>query len=600
MGIKVLGRFEAAASDGIIADDTAIEVEGGKTLREKLKEVGTGGGGAVDKETIQNLNFVNYDDMGWNELKDKVDSLGGQEGGAFTEEFEQNLAEYLGRNMYYAMPSDGADQWLKIQFGMGIISADDIVDIQYIPGVSTPISEIYATKDELNTYGKLSPFLTLYVKKPTGETEFTAYDDSVFKDIVTMVIWGDGKYDYTDLGGVSISHSYFADGITYKVCFYGNVQKIPANVFRNNQWITKVVISEGVTRIGEAAFMGCSNLTSVELGQDVMYIEKDAFFTCPLEEIFMKPTTPPGFEVYTMNGAEIMPFGTKGEMTFKIHLDKTSLINTYLNDQQWSTFFNKYRYDANLKLSDWATKNTAGVVIVNADKGIGRANEHPTLELQAASAGEIDKKASLYKPIVPKQLDYAVKVGITTNTETLTPEEQARAQEWLGINDSLLELQAASVEEIDKKESSYKPIVPKRLDHAVKVGITTNTETLTPEEQARAQEWLGINDSLKLYYVTGTLRGSYSENDECSLHFIAYTTNIDGLIEEAAAENLYGNYKNTLIQCMPMNMTQGLQVIIPIGLVWDGGELLIYGIESGQPMVSRNVKMYDLDIAEIK
>ena len=83
--------------------------------------------------------------------------------------------------------------------------------------------------------------------------------------------------------------------------------------------------------------------------------------------------------------------------------------------------------------TDYASTDgsVAGLLAVNKSKGIGRANMSPTLEIIPADKTDILKKSSL-KPIVPRNLDYAVKVGITTNTETLTDEEKASACEWLG------------------------------------------------------------------------------------------------------------------------------------------------------------------------
>ena len=55
------------------------------------------------------------------------------------------------------------------------------------------------------------------------------------------------------------------------------------------------------------------------------------------------------------------------------------------------------------------------------------------LKVCKADNSEIEAKVHRYKPIVPNNLDYAVKVGVTTNTIALTDEEKAAAQAWLGI-----------------------------------------------------------------------------------------------------------------------------------------------------------------------
>lgn len=83
-----------------------------------------------------------------------------------------------------------------------------------------------------------------------------------------------------------------------------------------------------------------------------------------------------------------------------------------------------------VKFTDYATKEKAGVSKIN---GFGLIiNGNGVLEIYQASKFDIDKKENLYNPITPYRLNYAVKVGITNNTETLTEEEKASACEWLG------------------------------------------------------------------------------------------------------------------------------------------------------------------------
>ena len=56
------------------------------------------------------------------------------------------------------------------------------------------------------------------------------------------------------------------------------------------------------------------------------------------------------------------------------------------------------------------------------------------------------------KPITPTYLDYAVKVGLTTNTETLTEEEKAKAQTWLGLGtyELIEEITLAETSDVDR------------------------------------------------------------------------------------------------------------------------------------------------------
>ena len=57
------------------------------------------------------------------------------------------------------------------------------------------------------------------------------------------------------------------------------------------------------------------------------------------------------------------------------------------------------------------------------------------LIVSGASKSNIDSKNTNKKPICPENLDYAIKVGLTTNTIALTDEEKVAAQDWLGVDD---------------------------------------------------------------------------------------------------------------------------------------------------------------------
>ena len=85
-----------------------------------------------------------------------------------------------------------------------------------------------------------------------------------------------------------------------------------------------------------------------------------------------------------------------------------------------------------VKFTDYASKDKAGVfktadymgIMVNPDTGV--------IFISPAAKTNIDKRSGARLPISVETLDYAVKVGITTNTETLTDEEKTSACDWLG------------------------------------------------------------------------------------------------------------------------------------------------------------------------
>lgn len=81
----------------------------------------------------------------------------------------------------------------------------------------------------------------------------------------------------------------------------------------------------------------------------------------------------------------------------------------------------------------YATTSKGGVVKVLSTYGTN-INDGVVTTFRASNA-DIDAKTHQYRPIVPLNLDYAVKTGVTTNTITLTSTEQKAAQDWLGVTD---------------------------------------------------------------------------------------------------------------------------------------------------------------------
>ncbi len=81
----------------------------------------------------------------------------------------------------------------------------------------------------------------------------------------------------------------------------------------------------------------------------------------------------------------------------------------------------------------------------------------------------------------------------------------------IGANGTLF-VSPATKAMIAEKKVGRKPIPPELLDYAVKVGLTTNTETLTDEEKTAAQSWLGINSYELVEEITVESEGSVDKN----------------------------------------------------------------------------------------
>ena len=85
-----------------------------------------------------------------------------------------------------------------------------------------------------------------------------------------------------------------------------------------------------------------------------------------------------------------------------------------------------------VKNTDYATGDVGGVVKIGGSYFGLAFNGSNQLYVSKATESEVTAKASHYKPIVPSNLDSAVKTGVTTNTIELTDDEKTSARTWLG------------------------------------------------------------------------------------------------------------------------------------------------------------------------
>lgn len=86
-----------------------------------------------------------------------------------------------------------------------------------------------------------------------------------------------------------------------------------------------------------------------------------------------------------------------------------------------------------IKDTDYASSSKAGIVKITTAKGITVDAATGELSTVRADNSEIKARTNTNKPIVPSNLNYAVKIGITENEQILTNPEQVNAQKWLGI-----------------------------------------------------------------------------------------------------------------------------------------------------------------------
>ena len=123
---------------------------------------------------------------------------------------------------------------------------------------------------------------TLYYRPETaGWTESEAYDTSAHKwNGYALVPWG--NYCGGEGDGINLQWELDSDGTLtiFGIGAMADYGPIPSPWDANKNDIRKILIEEGVTTIGEAAFLRCSNLTTVIASNGVTSIGDAAFACC--------------------------------------------------------------------------------------------------------------------------------------------------------------------------------------------------------------------------------------------------------------------------------------------------------------------------------
>jgi len=121
------------------------------------------------------------------------------------------------------------------------------------------------------------------LKATLHATDTTSFDGAEGKIEGTSLSWTLTKAGTLTISGTGAmsdfnsNHYGGTSGITYD--FY----QAPWSAYKNK--IKKVVISSGVTTIGNGAFNGCANLTTIEIANSVYLFGKDAFVDTSIESL---------------------------------------------------------------------------------------------------------------------------------------------------------------------------------------------------------------------------------------------------------------------------------------------------------------------------
>ena len=131
-----------------------------------------------------------------------------------------------------------------------------------------------------------------------------------------------------------------------------------------------------------------------------------------------------------------------------------------------------------------ATGTKQGLVMVNGENGIGVNTEDGSLYIKSATEAEIDGKSHSYNSIVPSNLNYAVKAGLTSNSITLTEAEKTSALNWIGAIPASDKGKAGGVATLDSSGKVPSGQIPS-LEYAGKKHAnqhaTGGSDPITPE-----------------------------------------------------------------------------------------------------------------------
>ena len=119
-----------------------------------------------------------------------------------------------------------------------------------------------------------------------------------------------------------------------KYCTNNAIDKIPGNkhLYIDNKEITKLIIPDGVTTIGDRAFRDCSSLTNITIPDSVTEIGEYAFYECnKLAKIVCLATEPPQH----VGDWSFSDLGISASA--KIYVPKKS-VKAYKQDEYWSQY----------------------------------------------------------------------------------------------------------------------------------------------------------------------------------------------------------------------------------------------------------------------
>lgn len=167
-------------------------------------------------------------------------------------------------------------------------------------------------------------------------------------------------------------------------------------------------------------------------------------------------------------------------------------------------------------------------------------NKAGNLEVTPTTGAEIESEiTSSRRCLMPQHVSKIVKKGMTNNLEEWTEDDKSNARNLINavgkddissnvkagiakadssygisVTDEFLQINKASIANIDAKTDVHKPIVPANLDYAIKSGLSSNKLSWTDSEKSSARGLLGAVSQSEVDSKIAELIGSDAETLE--------------------------------------------------------------------------------------
>ena len=127
------------------------------------------------------------------------------------------------------------------------------------------------------------------------ECTLKGYDH--ISDLLLAKYWVITGCKYAECSSFSAVHINSIEG--WCNISFGNYSANPLyyakNLYLNRELVAELIIPEGVTSIGDYAFSGCTQLSSITIPGSVLSIGSNAFTTTPKKTIWLTNTPPTGY-----------------------------------------------------------------------------------------------------------------------------------------------------------------------------------------------------------------------------------------------------------------------------------------------------------------